>query len=54
MIDNELTIIGIIPETDLQGRNIAIRDLKRIFYDALAIGPLYEPLIRDLDNKKQI
>jgi hypothetical protein len=31
---------------------ITIRDLKRIFYDALAIGPLYEPLMSDLENKR--
>ena len=52
MIDDELTIIGIIPETDLSGKNISLRDLKRIFYDALAIGPLYEPLLSDLESKK--
>ena len=26
-------------------------ELKRIFYDALSIGPMYEPLIDDLKEK---
>lgn len=51
--EDEINIIGLIPESELLDATNK-EELKRIFYDALAIGPLYEPLIQDLHQKGMI
>jgi len=51
--DDELNLIGIIPESDLSGTTNET-ELKRIIYDALSIGPMFQPLIDDLRNKGNI
>ena len=38
--DDELNMIGIIPESDLSGTTNET-ELKRILYDALSIGPMF-------------
>ena len=51
--DDELNMIGIIPESDLSGATNET-ELKRIIYDALSIGPMFQPLIDDLRKKDNI
>ena len=48
--DDELNMIGIIPESDLSGTTNET-ELKRILYDGLSIGPMFQSLMDDLRNK---
>jgi len=43
-------MIGIIPESDLSGTTNET-ELKRILYDGLSIGPMFQSLMDDLRNK---
>jgi hypothetical protein len=51
---DEITIIGIIPETELNKESMVIEseELKKIFYDALMIGPMFNTLYNILEEKK--
>ena len=51
--DDELKLIGIIPESKLSGITNE-QELKRIIYDALSVGPMLQPLLEDLRDKDQI
>lgn len=54
MEENELKVIGIIPESFFTTETTNELELKRIIYEGLAIGPLFEPLIDDLIRKDKI
>lgn len=45
--DEDITIVGIIPEEDLSGSTNS-QELRKVIYDSLSIGPLYAPLMEDL------
>ena len=51
--DEEINIVGIISEKELTGTTNA-QELQKIVNDALAIGPMFEPLIQDLRKNKLI
>lgn len=51
--DEEINIVGIIPENDIQGQTTP-QELRKIIYDALSIGPIYEPLLLDLESKNHV
>lgn len=48
--DDELKLIGIIPESELKG-TVNQTKLRRIIYDAVSVGPMLQPLIEDLRSK---
>jgi len=51
--EEEINVVGIIPEQDLF--EVTTKpELERIIYDALGLGPIYEPLILDLTSKDKI
>ena len=59
--DDELRLIGIIPESELgitfgmqNSGTTNEQELKRIIYDALSIGPMLQPLLEDLRTKGKI
>jgi hypothetical protein len=54
MEENELKVIGIIPESFFTTETTNESELKRIIYEGLAIGPLFEPLIEDLITKDKV
>ena len=54
MADDELAIIGIIPDSDLDNCQTTYEELHRLFYEGLILGPLLDPLIADLTNKEKI
>lgn len=45
--DEEINIVGIIPDNELTGITNEL-ELNKIIYDTLCIGPMLEPLITDL------
>ena len=51
--EEEISIIGILSENELIGKT-NLGELERIFYDALSIGPMYGPLVQDLERKGMI
>ena len=51
--EEEINLVGIISEQDLNDSTTA-SELSRILFDALALGPIYEPLLNDLKSKKMI
>jgi hypothetical protein len=52
--EEEIQIVGIVPDRELRGDVTNENELKKIIYDALSIGPMYEPLIKDLKSKGHI
>ena len=48
--EEDITIVGIIPEEDLKGYTNE-HELKKVIYDSLAIGPFYDPLMKDIKSK---
>jgi len=52
-LDEEITLVGILPDKDLTD-TISEIDLKRVVYEALGIGPMYQPLITDLKEKNYV
>jgi hypothetical protein len=48
--DEDVSIVGIIPEDELSGHTNA-QELSKVIYDSLSIGPLFDPLINDLNSK---
>ncbi len=50
---DEVRVIGIIPERDIDGR-ITIKDLKKIVFEALQLGPMYVPLMDLLKKNDKI
>ena len=51
--DEEINIVGIIPDNELTGITNEL-ELNKIIYDTLCIGPMLEPLITDLREKDLI
>jgi hypothetical protein len=51
---DEIKIIGILPESELDKESMIIEseELKKIFYDALMIGPMFGTLYNILEEKK--
>lgn len=48
--EEDITIIGIISEDDFKGHTNA-QEIRKVIYDSLSIGPFYDPLMNDLQNK---
>jgi hypothetical protein len=48
--EDEITLISIIPEEDLTGTTTKA-ELEKVIYDCLSIGPMFDPLIKDLESK---
>jgi hypothetical protein len=48
--EEDITIVGIIPEEDLSGETNS-QELRKVIYDSLSIGPLFDPLMEDLQSK---
>ena len=53
---DEIIIIGIIPDNELdsESMNTDTEELKKIFYDALCLGPMYDTLHQILVEKKYL
>ncbi len=51
MTDDELAIIGIIPQSDLDNCQTTYEELHRLLYEGLILGPLLDPFIDDLTDK---
>ena len=49
--EDDISIVGIIPDEDLYGSTTNKAELKKVIYDSLSIGPMYAPLIDDLESK---
>ena len=45
--EEDITIVGLLPDDELYGSTNA-QELRKVIYDSLSIGPMYEPLIKDL------
>jgi len=48
--EEEINVVGIIPESELIDSTNK-KELERIVYDALGLGPIFEPLMMDIENK---
>lgn len=51
--EDDITIVGIIPEEDLTGTTTE-EELRKVIYDSLCIGPMLDPLMKDLDYNGNI
>ena len=49
----DFKIIGILPDIDLDGR-ITVKELRKIVFDCLQLGPMFQPLIDILSNTNKI
>lgn len=52
-LEDEINIVGIIEEKELKD-STSKSELEKILVDALSIGPMLDPLIRDLESKGMI
>ena len=52
-MQDELKLIGVIHERDVDGR-ITTKELKKIFFEALQLGPMYQPLLEILKKQEKI
>ena len=48
--EEDITIVGIIPEEELRGYSNE-QELRKVIYDSLSIGPFFDPLMKDLKAK---
>ena len=53
---DEINIIGIIPDSELEreSMNTDTDELKKILYDALCLGPMYDALYKILGEKNYL
>ena len=49
----EVRIVGIIRERDIECR-VSIKEIKRIIYECLQLGPMWGPLIDILEKNGQV
>ena len=51
--DDELLIIGLINEEKIEGQ-VALKDVRFVFYDLIQVGPMFRTFIEQLEKDKDI
>jgi hypothetical protein len=52
--EDDITIVGIIQDEDIFKSSTNSDELKKVIYDSLSIGPMFDPLMKDLEEKNLI
>jgi len=52
--EDDITIVGIIHDDDLFKSSTNEDELKKVIYDSLSIGPMFDPLMLDLEEKNLV
>lgn len=54
-MSEELTLVGILAERDFdQTAVFTVKDIKKIFFECLQLQPMYEPLLKCLEQEGKI
>jgi hypothetical protein len=52
-MQDDMKIIGIIPDRDFDGR-LTLKEIRKILFDCLQLGPMFNPLVDVLKKNNKI